>query len=104
MNRSSRVKMALTRCVKSTALMIALVLGSVDWASLGAWIRESLFPCIRRSFWNYGCRLSQGHRMGMIVAPAVELLRPDPGRLDEIDQMILAVMEIDCKIIWSRDI
>ena len=33
MNRSSRVKVALTRRVKSTALMIALVLGSVDWAS-----------------------------------------------------------------------
>ena len=42
--------------------------------------------------------------MAMIVAPAVELLRPDPGRLDEIDQMILSVMEVDCKIIWSRDI
>ena len=61
----------------------------------------SLYSALVLELW---CRRSQGHRMAMIVAPAVELLRPDPGRLDEIDQMILSVMEVDCKIIWSRDI
>ena len=40
----------------------------------------------------------------MTLKKVVELLRPAPRRLNEIDQMILAVMEIDCKIIWSRDI